>query len=150
MAKDTGTPQQDATIYYPEVVRSRASEAYEMKLSGKSLSEIAEALDFNTDADVTNAINAEMRRGAQFLTTSERGGILQMELDRLDRLQAVCWPAAMMGDPKSVESVLKIMDRRIKITGLDAADTQTQQHTVLVVGGQEADYIKTLKELGDD
>jgi len=157
MDKDTSTPKsseptssESETIYYPEVVSSRGREAYELKLSGKSLSEIAEALDFNSTSEVVQAMNGQMRLDAQFITEQGRQGILQMELDRLDRLQEKCWPAAMMGDPRSVEAVLKIMDRRIKITGLDSVDTQTQQHTVLVVGGQEQDYIKKLKELSDE
>lgn len=148
MAEDIPT-QRDETIYFPEVVNSRAEEAYELKLSGKSLREIAIELGFDSTADVAKLISNQLKLEAKHLTSVERGGLLQMELDRLDRLQEKCWPAAMMGDPKSVEAVLKIMDRRIRVAGLDAVDTATQQHTILVVGGQEDDYVRKLKELTD-
>lgn len=131
-------------------MNSRAEQAYEMKLEGMPLREIADALGYASAHEVTTAIAAQMKIDAKFLTETGRTGILQMEMDRLDRLQAKVWPAAMMGDPRSVEAVLKVMDRRIKITGIDAIDTSTQQHTVLVVGGNEQDYIAKLKELTDD
>lgn len=121
-----------------------------MKLGGTPLREIADQLGYASAHEVTTAIAAQMKVDAKFLTETGRTGILQMELDRLDRLQAKLWPAAMMGDPKSVDAVLHVMDRRIKITGIDAVDTSTQQHTVLVIGGNEADYITKLKELTDD
>lgn len=128
-------------------MNSRAEQAYEMRLSGSTPAEIADELGYHSGSDVTKAINERLKIETQHLTETGRAGILQMEMDRLDRLQAKLWPGAMMGDPKSAEAVLKVMDRRIKITGLDSVDTATQQHTVLVVGGKEADYISSLKQL---
>lgn len=156
MDEDTSTPnspdpnEEVETVIMGALVSSRAEEAYEMKLSGKPLRQIADELGFASTQDVTQAITHQMKMDAAFITETGRAGILKMELDRLDRLQEKCWPAAMMGDPKSVEAVLKVMDRRIRITGLDGADTQTQQHTILVVGGQEQDYIAKLKQLTDE
>jgi hypothetical protein len=120
-----------------------------MRLAGKTPTEIADELGYASGNEVRQAINAQMKSEATFLSEQGRNGILQMELDRLDRLQSVAWPSAMTGDPKSIEAVLKIMDRRIKITGIDAIDTAAQQHTVLVIGGQEQDYVKKLKELAE-
>jgi len=129
------------------LVSSRAEEAYRQKLSGSSLSEIADDLGYRSTTEVVHAINSLMKQGAVFITEAGRAGFLQMELDRLDILQTKAWPSAMTGDPRSIEAVLKIMDRRIKITGLDSVDTATQQNTVLVIGGQEQDYLQKLKEL---
>ena len=43
-----------------------------------------------------------------------------MELDRLDRLQAAVWGRAALGEVKAIDSVLKIIDRRSRLLGLDA------------------------------
>jgi len=43
-----------------------------------------------------------------------------IELERLDRLQAGLWARATKGDPKAVGAVLRVMDRRAKLLGLDA------------------------------
>lgn len=42
-----------------------------------------------------------------------------LEVARLDALQAAVWEQAMTGDPKAANTVLRIIDRRIKILGLD-------------------------------
>ena len=58
--------------------------------------------------------------------------IMQLELERLDRLQAAYWPAAIGSvegdataaaapDTKAAEMCLKIMERRIRLMGLDRA-----------------------------
>jgi hypothetical protein len=73
-----------------------------------------------------------------------------MELVRLEALQTAVWPSAMMGDPKSVDSALKIIQTRAKITGLEQADPVTQKNLVLVMGDKEADYIAALKAVSDD
>lgn len=52
------------------------------------------------------------------------------EGDRLDMLQSAVWPNAMMGDPHSVAAVLKIMDRRAKLFGLDMPAKIQQEITV--------------------
>lgn len=155
MDEDTSTPnspephEQAEQIILGALVKSRAEEAYEMKLAGKPLREIADELGYDDTSEVSRAINSQMKMGAEFMSVEERSGILQIELDRLDRLHEKLWPSAMMADLKSVEAVLHIHDRRMKAAQMDKTDTATQQHTVLVVGGQEADYIKTLKELSD-
>ena len=56
--------------------------------------------------------NSEMLEG--------REHIRQLELERLDVLMMGIWESALDGDKDSVSSVLNIMGRRAKITGIDA------------------------------
>ena len=49
----------------------------------------------------------------------------QLELLRLDQLQAAHYPAAMGGDAAAAARVLSIMDRRAKLLGLDASAEAT-------------------------
>lgn len=144
---DEDTPIEASQVIHGEVVKTKAAAAYELKLEGKSLSEISDELGYASGYEVSQAIYTHMRREANYLSIQDRNSILQMELDRLDRLQAKVWPSAMTGDPKSVEAALKVIDRRIKIAGLDAADAAEQQHQILIVGGEEKSYIEKLKEL---
>lgn len=150
MEDEGSTPEEHPEIMEViegELVRSRAQEAYELKLRGDTLASIADQLGYSDTSEVVRAINTQMKTDAEFLSTAGRNGLLQMELDRLDRLQAKLWPSAMQADLQSVDRVLKIMDRRAKLAGLDSIDTSSQQHTVLVIGGAEADYVQKLKEL---
>lgn len=45
-----------------------------------------------------------------------------LEQDRLDQLQVVVWTRALGGDEKAIASVLRIMERRARLLGLDHAD----------------------------
>lgn len=130
-----------------ELVRSRIEQAYELKLSGKTYQQIADELGWANAYDVASALRNRFKSDATKMTTDDRESILQMELDRLDRLRQVHWEAGMLGDLKSAEILLKITDRVVKLAGLDQIDTATQTHAVLVVGGQEEDYVAKLKEL---
>jgi len=131
------------------VVKTNAEMAYELKLGGKSLSWIADKLGYRSDTEVAHAISGQLKQGAEYLSKEGKAGIFQMEMDRLDRLQEKVWPSAMTGDPKSVEAALRIHDRRVKLAGLDRTDTETQQHTVMIIGEAEQDYVNQLKELAD-
>jgi hypothetical protein len=42
------------------------------------------------------------------------------EIDRLDRLQFAIWERAKDGEIKAIDAVLRILDRRTRILGLDA------------------------------
>lgn len=150
MDEEASTPEEHpelAEVMEGALVASRAEEAYQLKLRGLPLSEIADTLGFANDGEVCHAINAMLKGQAQFVSSVGRNGFLQIELDRLEALQAKLWPSAMQADLQSVDRILKIMDRRAKYLGLDSIDTATQQHTVLVLGEQEGDYIERLKEL---
>lgn len=60
------------------------------------------------------------QRAAERLIRPNLDEFRDMEIDRLDRLQAAVWGKAASGDLKAIESVLRIADRRIRILGLEA------------------------------
>lgn len=130
-----------------DVVMSRVEQAYEMKVSGASLSDIAIELGYPNAIAVGQDIAAELKKNIVEVTPEERQGLLSMELVRLDKLQKAVWKQAMYGDPKAIETVLKIMDQRAKRLQFEAVEASTGQATVLVISGHEADYVKKLKEI---
>lgn len=44
----------------------------------------------------------------------------ELELDRLDTLQRTFWKSAVEGNPRSADFVLRVIDKRAKLLGLDA------------------------------
>lgn len=127
------------------VVAENGEEAYAMKRKGMSIRAIAQHFE-TTPKTVYDWINTRMKTEVGLITAEERSGILQLELDRLDDLQAAHWESAMYGDPKSTEAVLKVMGLRHKLLNLDALDPETQRQQVLVVAGSEAEYLKALQQ----
>lgn len=97
----------------------RRSKALNMRLAGLSYQQIADALEYADRAaackDITRALELHQREAAQsteLLRTAEAA--------RLDLLQSAMWPDAMDGQVRPAETVLKIIDQRIRLFGLGA------------------------------
>jgi len=97
----------------------RTLQAFNLRKQGYSLREIATDLGVSHETvrkDITEMAN-------QFLEEARdvHGTILAMELSRLDEMTRAIWLDARTGDLKAIETVLKIMERRAKMLGFDAA-----------------------------
>jgi len=118
-------------------------------IEGKSWSEISETLGMARGSNVHRMLIEKFQLDARSLTGQERDDLLGMELLRLNALQSASWPAAMMGDPKAIDSCIKIIQTRVRITGLEQVDPVVNKNLVLVVGEQEEDYIAALQAATD-
>lgn len=91
-------------------------QALELKLAGFDLSQIAGQLGYTHASAAQKAIKRALRK-----TIQEPADELRViELRRLDKMQAGLWRKAIAGDVFAVDRVIKIMDRRAKLLGLDA------------------------------
>lgn len=97
----------------------RQTKAVALRLAGLDFANIAQQLGYSNRAaavaDVQDAISARVEDGTRSIDE-----LREVELLRLDRLQSAAWAKALSGDNKSIELVLKILDRRCKLLGLDA------------------------------
>lgn len=117
--------------------RDLARRAYQMRMEGNSLFEIAESLKIS-EHKAAASIREVARSVAELVDTGAKQEILEMELARLDAMQAPLWPQASSGDTRAVETVLKIMSHRAKITGLDGASIDRRNQTVVIAGDSDA------------
>jgi hypothetical protein len=69
-----------------------------------------------------------------------------IEMDRVDALTLVLWGKAEEGDIKAIETIIKLMERRAKITGLDAP-TKIQAEVINYEGGQLGEHTRRIIEL---
>lgn len=97
----------------------RRAKAIALALAGTDWQTIADRLGYASRGaaytDVDRAMKASL---AEQDTNAEQRR--HVESLRLDRLQAAVWPKAVKGDPRCAEVALKIIDRRIRLHGLDA------------------------------
>jgi hypothetical protein len=128
----------------------KALQVYQLRIAGKLPSEIAEIVGYASAGEVIRVLDEEFAIDASYLTDAERKSILALELVRLEHLQTAVWPSAMMGDPKSVDSALRVIQTRAKIIGLEQVDPVVNKNLVLVMGDKEEDYIKALRATSDD
>lgn len=95
--------------------RERALQALDLRKAGMSYSQIGKVIGM-TKMGVSRAVSEILRTTAQEPADEVR----QLEVERLDTLLRGVWPKAVAGDVHSVDRVLKIIERRSAILGLDA------------------------------
>lgn len=98
----------------------RRTKCLAMRLAGASWDQIAKTLEYaNKSAACKDFLRAMEATQAEL---AENATLLrQIELARLDRVQAAFWPAALRADHRAGRVVLDVHDRRVKLLGLDAA-----------------------------
>lgn len=97
-------------------VAGNENKAVELRKAGLPYAQIADALGF---ASASSAYRTVMRALAR--NQSEQVEELRMiEGARLDRMQQAVWQRAVQGDLHTIDRVLRIMDRRARLFGLDA------------------------------
>ncbi|MDX3165849.1 hypothetical protein PV516_18865 [Streptomyces scabiei] len=96
----------------------RRSQAIALRLAGMDYQTIAERLDYAdrgaASKDVHRALEANLEAESAAAAT-----LRELEVQRLDRMQAAAWAKAAKGDLKAIETVLKVIDRRARLLGLD-------------------------------
>lgn len=74
-------------------------------------------------------------------------GWVAEELAKLDALERAILPQALQGKPGAAERVLKIMDRRARMLGLDKP--QQHEHTVITQDALDAEIARLEAELAE-
>ncbi len=87
----------------------------ELRQEGYIWREIAVMVDMSI-AGVAKAYKRALTRHPHATIDEHR----ELELDRLDTLQRTFWKAAVEGNPRAADFVLRVIDKRAKLLGLDA------------------------------
>lgn len=130
------------------VVDDKLRLAQEMRIQGTSLQAIANELGYDNATQISLALKNAYNFESRLISSENRDGLLALEIERLDKLQeALWWDATHEGDTKAVDSIVRIIAQRSKLLGLDTIDARESGRTVLVISGDESDYVKTLKQI---
>lgn len=102
----------------------RTVTALALRREGMSYEAIAQRLGISQPTawrDVSDALKALQQEPAEDLR--------KIEVQRLDDLLLALWPKAKKGHPASVDRVIRIMERRARLLGLDAPTSITADVT---------------------
>lgn len=94
---------------------ARELKALNLRLAGCSFREIAAKLHYADHTGAYRAVEAGLKKGFEEPATQVR----KLELARLDSIMRPLWPKAKRGGVKAIDRILKIMERRAKLLGLD-------------------------------
>lgn len=126
-------PNHNAAVPSPELV-DREVKVLELRRAGLTWQRIAEEVGY---ADHTGAY-AAYKRAIKRTQQQPADELREQELDRIDRLQLALWPKAMKGDNASVNTIVRLMERRARLLGLDTP-IKIQQDVVNWDGNESID-----------
>jgi len=115
-----------------QTVRSidRQLQALELRKAGVSYRQIAEQLGYRGVSGAHSAVARALKKVIQ----EPSAEVLSLELGRLDALLLALWTEAKRGSYGAIDRVLKVMDRRAKLLGLDVATTSMSQNLNIDMG----------------
>lgn len=124
-----GTRRQSQTSARRIIARQREARAMEMRLAGHTYAEIAEALGISS-VSAYQAVRRVLDRLAE-RTNETAEQVRKIEESRLDELLRSLWDRRH--DPKIVDRILRIMERRARLLGLDKPTQVDVQGLIQVV-----------------
>lgn len=117
------------------IASERRREAFDLRKRGATYDEIGRVLGITKQAAYElvkrelDYIRANMQDDVE--------AVRAMELERLDRLFAGSYAQAAGGDPKALASIMRVMERRARLLGLDAPIRQDIE--LVAFNGSELD-----------
>lgn len=122
---------------------SRALRAHSLRKEGKGWNVIADEVGYDNGEVARQMVARTLKRASLNLSQERLDEILAMELSELAELQDAAWPAAMMGDTKSIDAVLKVKAQVHKLLGFDRREEKITNQTLIVPADR---FVETLKE----
>jgi len=119
----------------------RSRKAWELRLAGHSITQIARTLGVSigqASMDVSRAF-AEYREQM----AKEAAEVARLDLARLDEILKALWPAVQQGDTKAVAQAINVLGRRARILGYEAA---TKQEVTVTNDTPDLDALKKMLE----
>ena len=123
----------------PEVLQ-REAEVIRLRREGLTWDMIAQKVGYSDASGAHRAYEAACKR----IIYSEVVEIRNIEQDRLDIAQSAIWSDVLQGDLPAINTLIKIMDRRAKLLGLDMPIRVQQEVTVWNGDGQLDEEIQRL------
>jgi hypothetical protein len=124
--------------------------AYQARTGGKSWTAIAREEGYSSGHRIRAEVEAWLTEAQALVTQESQARLMNLEVDRLDSLQAAYWPQAMGGHVPSGQLVLAVIRARIDLLGIaDTSAISGDQHTVVVLA-ERGEYLKSLQRAADD
>jgi hypothetical protein len=113
---------------------AKESRVLDLRRAGFTFQRIAEEVGYATPSGAQRALERIMTRNVPQAPEEFRW----QELDRLDRMQVALWPRAMKGDDRAISTIVRLMERRARLVGIDAP-TRVQAEVVNYDGNRDID-----------
>jgi len=99
--------------------QEKQEKALKLRIEGNSYRAIAKKMGCSRTQAHTYVVEALKESTSRIAKNAD--DLRDLELERLDTLIKGLYPKAKKGDPQAVDKILKVMDQRQKLTGIQAA-----------------------------
>jgi hypothetical protein len=130
----------------PDVI-DKERQVVELRRAGATYEECARAVGYATAQGAYLAYHRALKRT---LLDAGADEMRNVESDRLERLQRAAWPNAMAGETQAINAVIRIMERRARLLGLDAPSKLQVEATVYDTGTIESEVAKLQRLISAD
>jgi len=120
--------------------RERQRKALELRKAGATYQQIADALGYKSQSSAYKVISQALEE----IVREPAEELLAVQRERLNHMLTVLWPEVQRGNLQAMDRALKIMSQQDALEGFTQRSSQT--NNVLVIGGQETDYITALRQ----
>jgi len=122
----------------------RRQKALELRKNGYDYRTIAKALNTTVKTAYLDVQKCLEEIRANTHETAE--DVLELELKRLDIAQAALMPRVRDGDPRAIDTLMRVQERRAKYLGLDAANKLEVTGKGIVINLTPADFLPPAQE----
>lgn len=122
MAKKKTAAEKEADLFAQLTWERKRLRVLEMRKTGLPQAEIAYRLNISA-GQVSEMIREELETTRK-LADQAVDDLRDLELARLDAATVYLWPRVEKGDTRAIEVLMKIMERRARLSGLDAPEKQ--------------------------
>jgi hypothetical protein len=130
--------RKDAHPGKAEAAAERRLKALQLRMAGVPYRSIAAQLDVSL-AQAHEDVQRELEVLAE-KSQAEAAHVRTLELERLDAMTMALWQQARQGNQGAVDRVLRVMERRSRLLGLDAPEKQERSGEITIrIVEEEAD-----------
>jgi hypothetical protein len=122
----------------------RRQKALEMRKTGHDYKTIGKALGVTAKTAFMDVQKCLEEIRANTHETAE--DVLELELKRLDIAQAALMPRVKDGDPRAIDTLMRVQERRAKYLGLDAANKVEISGKGIIINLTPADFLPPAQE----
>ena len=122
----------------------RRQKALELRKNGYDYRTIAKALNTTVKTAYLDVQKCLEEIRANTHETAE--DVLELELKRLDIAQAALMPRVREGDPRAIDTLMRVQERRAKYLGLDAANKVEITGKGVIINLTPADFLPPAQE----
>lgn len=134
------------------IANERPLRAYELHQGGLPWAEVAVKENYPSAQAARMDVSRYMEEAGSLIRDFTRKQLFELQLSKLLRLQAACWPAAISGNPAMISQAHSLILSQNKLLRLDVdvRDDEDSQGNTVIVPNDDEGYSRALERVAGE